>query len=110
MGFPSFQIDFDSSSNSCHNCLGISFIVNVIKNTLEKNLGNRPSYHFYLDKFVSQVFTNTITWHKVSSTANTTTGMSSRAEYSQSSVVGWVWGICGQGQSVIQSTTGERDI
>ena len=49
-------------------------IVNVIKNTLEKNLGNRPSYHFYLDKFVSQVFTNTITWHKVSSTTNTTTG------------------------------------
>ena len=49
-------------------------IVTVIKNTLEKNLGAKEMYHFYLDKFTPQVFTNTITWHKVSGTSNTTTG------------------------------------
>jgi len=49
-------------------------IINVIKNTLEKNLGGNEMYHFYLDKFTPQVFTNTITWVKVSSTTNTTTG------------------------------------
>ncbi len=49
-------------------------IINVIKNTLEPNLASKPMYHFYLDKFVSQAFANTVTWVKVSSTSNTTTG------------------------------------
>jgi len=49
-------------------------IISVIKNTVEKNLGSRPMYHFYLDKFTSQDFTSTVTWHKVSSTTNATTG------------------------------------
>ena len=49
-------------------------IISVIKNILEKNLANEGMYHFYLNKFVPQVFTNTVTWVKVSSTANTTTG------------------------------------
>lgn len=49
-------------------------IINEIKNTLEPNLADKPMYHFYLDKFVSQAFANTVTWVKVSGTANTTTG------------------------------------